>query len=199
MKKLLTLISITTIVATTACSNPGEGDNDVLSATVEAQTSVAETSATTFDEPNKPEKITVEAYLNGEKITIPVGGFPSYDSEEVEEYLHFAQRAVDLLVGLDNDFDAAIGEIKFGFSEHIENNGEWGMDYVLRRFNDNSNLISISDVSFLRFDSNFENLLYISIKTGFSNMDRATWTCIEFVKENGEWIINNLHDSTQGH
>ena len=49
MKKLLTIISITAIVAATACSNPGAGDNDVLSATVEAQTSVAETSATTTE------------------------------------------------------------------------------------------------------------------------------------------------------
>ena len=193
MKKLLTLISITTIVAAvTACSNPGAGDNDVLSATVEAQTSVAETSATTFDEPNKPEKITVEAYLNGEKIKIPVGGFPSYDSEEVEEYLHFAQRAVDLIVGLDNDFDSTIGEIKNGPSEYSD------IEYPALRFNTDSYLSTISSITMLSDFSNNRGFFRVMVDTTFNNSEYRCAICVEFVKENGEWFVNGISDITLG-
>ena len=187
MKKLLTLISITTIVAATACSNPGEGDNDVLSATLEAQTSVAETSATTTEPATVAETQSTSmtsAMEQTQTSTDEAQTTTGWTIETIEirhselrgtrKVLELAEKAVDFIINLDIDYENTFKQIR------SPEDPEWldtcfnkstiaGIDYVK---------VSISNAAF-----------YIK----FSDASRGCWVNIDFAEENGEFIVHDVY------
>ena len=190
MKKLLTLISITTIVAVTACSNPGAGDNDVLSATEEAQTSVAETQTVALEPvcsgcdicETFERKFSVETHLNGQSIAIPIHLISVYDNcTVVQKKLYFAEKATKFIIDLNEDYDNTVTQIR-NLSD-IEWLAEW--------FN-NRTLTSILQINTLGVSEYSETMFRVSFLVEFSNSSRSGWLCVELSEED-DFFVNDIY------
>ena len=184
MKKLLTLISITTIVAATACSNPGAGDNGVLSATEEAQISTSAESVSKHIPNATEEPVDKLNILNveGHDVWVRMQS-DKIDIFKIDVYLGLVERAIKLLVDLDRDFGNTLVQIK------NPDNLEW----LNNMFNNSErNLASIGAAYIAEGER-------IELSVRFSEIDdRAFFISVKFEDEDGEWVIDNVYDTSMG-
>ena len=110
------------------------------------------------------------------------------------EYILF-EKAIKLIVGLDNDYENTISQIKFESREHPKS----GRDYVERMFNGEHELKGINSI-YLSYAYYDDEQLHVSIQVRFSEMVYwQTYLCVVFVEEGDEWVVLNVYDSSSGH
>ena len=190
MKKLLITICVIAIFA-------GCGDSKISDSVLQTEGTMSEINTIVITTEPK-EDYSVVANLNGEKKTIFVGRInENNDLISIEEQLYLAQRAVDLLIDLKNDYDNTVGQIRF------EPNDNLGEDFpyeesVKAIFNNERVITAMGLFGYINVYNSFcccEKNFNVVIGVVFSDIEKLLFWGISFTKENEEWIINSVYPS----
>jgi hypothetical protein len=181
MKKLIAIILTLSILTACETSAPFEQSKvELTTSGVVTTVEVEETNAEPTENlcgcevcENGP---IFEKHLYGHDVEINVR-FDDDECSKVSERLELAERAVKLLVDLDNDFD-----------ETIEKN-EGNFDMVKHKFSVDMSLTSISEA---HISDHTDDLMRIIIFTGFYGVDRRMDIYVAFSKEDDKWVIDSV-------
>ena len=188
-------LAITLALLLSACGNhganttaPPEIPPEVVTERAAAVTTVGETEETEYF---------VEAKLNSGIETIVLSRIDEHTDIPIEEQLYLAQRAVDLLIDLKNDYDNTVGQIRF------EPNDNLGEDFpyeesVKAIFNNERVITAMGLFGYINVYNSFcccEKSFNVVIGVVFSDIEKMLFWGISFTKENEEWIINSVYPS----
>ena len=140
----------------------------------------------------------IEDPLSGEGISV-CKNLTCTNTELTQMDIELAQRAAQLLFDLDRDYENAIGQIKFGKSECIDRYNS-SRDYNPRDFVKrihNNTLTEIWQIIILHIQN--DGTLPMHIYVFFEEYETKAEIGVEFLEEDGEWIINNVYSGVLQH
>jgi hypothetical protein len=112
--------------------------------------------------------------------------------------LKLIKRAIELFVDLNYNFDDSIKQIEFGYSPYAEEwinyNGGISIEgYISSVFKNDLWAILNANIYHGKGEEFKSTLFIINLYISFEQWERADGICVEFVKIDDEWVVNNLY------
>jgi len=139
----------------------------------------------------------VEIMVRGEPISFYVS------NATTPELTELVKRAVKIIADLDENYNEAVKEIRFGYSKYTDDpEGIWSTvkggyvpvkDFVTV-FQKGWTFGFVGCITVFKQED--DGTLPIEVYAGFEEMNHHLEICVEFAKEDGEWFVNNVYDTT---